>query len=446
MQMNGIFTQQSVHNGMRRTIWGMFLSISVLLLVLAWGVPVAADTSLPPPTDDLITSHFQATRLPPTITSLTPRSGLPNTTVSFTITGDRFQVGSRVTFVNSPIGNLTPTLTSTTRTRIRGRLVIPTGRTGRYGLEVRRPDGLFAYRPGLFMVRSALPPGPVIAGVPIFPSDHIWNVRVDTLPRDPASDLYVATIGEEDYLHPDFGSGLWDGHTIGIPYNVVDGTQEKVAVEFYYPGESDAGPYPIPDNPAIEGGSDRHILIVHTGEKKAYELYDASLEGGTWHAGSGAIFDLTGYALRPRGWTSADAAGLAILPGLVRYEEVASGEIKHAIRVTAPETRKKFVWPARHYASSLTNARYPPMGQRFRLKADVDISGFPQEDQVILTALKTYGMILVDNGAPWYITGVPDERWDNDVLHHLQELHGSDFEAVDVSSLMISENSGQARV
>ena len=297
---------------------------------------------------------------------------------------------------------------------------------------------------------SQTPESPEVAGCPVFPADNIWNVPVDTLPLDANSDAYVATIGASSYLHPDFGSGTWEGEPIGIPYMDVPGAQPKVAVTFTdYGDESDPGPYPIPPDPPIEGGpdsdGDRHILIVDRDNCILYELYDAWPQpDGSWQAGSGAIFDLNSHALRPAGWTSADAAGLPILAGLVRYDEVASGEIRHAIRVTAPQTRRAYIWPARHYASSLTGAQYPPMGQRFRLKAGFDISGFSTEVQVILQALKTYGMMLADNGASWFISGHPDERWDNDVLRELRQVHGSDFEAVDVSSLMVDPDSGQA--
>jgi hypothetical protein len=253
-------------------------------------------------------------------------------------------------------------------------------------------------------------------------------------------------------LHPDFGSGDWppgSGSPIGIPYVDVPGTQPLVDVSFYYADESDPGPYPIPPDPPIEGGpdseGDRHILIVDRDNCILYELFYAWPQPDeSWHAGSGAIFNLNSHALRPAGWTSADAAGLPILPGLVRYDEVASGEIRHAIRVTAPQTRREYIWPARHYASSLTGQQYPPMGQRFRLKADFDTSGFSSEVQVILQALKTYGMMLADNGGAWFISGHSDERWNNDVLvPELHQVKGSNFEAVDVSSLMVDPDSGQ---
>lgn len=290
---------------------------------------------------------------------------------------------------------------------------------------------------------------PLAAGCPVFPADHIWNARVDHLPLDANSAAYVATIGANATVHADFGSGLWDGGPIGIPWVSVPATQPGVAVSFYYADESDGGLYPIPPDALIEGGpssdGDRHVLVVERDTCVLYELYDAWPQpDGSWEAGSGAIFDLKGYALRPEGWTSADAAGLAILPGLVRYEEVAAGEIRHALRFTAPQTRQAYVWPARHYASDLTGTQYPPMGQRFRLKASYDISGFSPEVQVILQALKTYGMMLADNGSAWYISGAPDERWDNDALHELHQVPGAAFEAVDVSGLMMDEDSGKA--
>jgi hypothetical protein len=292
-------------------------------------------------------------------------------------------------------------------------------------------------------------PVPVISGCEIFPADNLWNMPVDTAPLDPNSAAYVETIGLTSYLHADFGSGLWDGGPIGIPYVVVPGSQSKAPITFEYAGESDPGPYPIPPDAPIEGGADatgdRHILILERNTCTLYEVYSAYPDGsGGWTAGSGAVYNLRSNALRPAGWTSADAAGLPILPGLVRYDEVAAGEINHAIRFTAPQTRQAYIWSARHFASDLTGAEYPPMGQRFRLKADYDISGFSPDSQVILKALKKYGMVLADNGTAWYISGAPDERWDNDVLHELQQVTGDAFEAVDVSGWMVNPDSGQA--
>ncbi|MGD9764151.1 MAG: hypothetical protein AB7V27_10590 [Candidatus Binatia bacterium] len=291
-----------------------------------------------------------------------------------------------------------------------------------------------------------------MGGCAVFPADNVWNRRIDHLPVDARSNAYVNTIGATTGMHPDFGSGLWNGGPIGIPFISVPGLQPQVPILFsWYGDESDPGPYPIPANAPIEGGSsstgDRHVLVVETGSCTLYELYYAFPRGdGSWEAGSGAVFDLGSNALRPAGWTSADAAGLPILPGLVRYDEVASGVIKHALRFTAPATRKEYVWPARHYASSSTEPTRPPMGQRFRLKASFDISGFSPANRVILTALKTYGMFLADNGSAWFLSGVPDERWNNDELRQLKTgVRGSDFEAVDESSLMLTADSAQSR-
>jgi hypothetical protein len=293
--------------------------------------------------------------------------------------------------------------------------------------------------------------GPAIAGCPVFPDDHALNTPIDTLPVHPRSAEYVQSIGPSTGLHPDFGSGTWLGAPIGIPFTVVPGSQPPVPVTFGYAAQSDPGPYPIPANPPIEGGpsshGDRHVLIVDRDACRLYELYAAYPQSdGSWDAGSGATFDLRGYALRPETWTSADAAGLPIFPVLVRFDEVASGEVRHAIRFTANVTQEAYVWPARHEASSETSLSVPPMGQRFRLKASVDISGFPFQARVILQAMKTYGVILADNGSDWYISGAPDPGWDDDVLvTAFRQIHGSDFEAVDASSLMIDPSSARAR-
>jgi hypothetical protein len=294
--------------------------------------------------------------------------------------------------------------------------------------------------------------GPAIAGCPVFPANNIWNRRIDSLPLDPNSQAYVSNIGSTAGMHPDFGSGTWDGGPIGIPFIVAPGTQLFVAIVFVaYGDESDPGPYPVPPNAPIEGGSasggDRHVLVVDSGNCVLYELYNGWPQAdGSWQADSGAVFSLNSNTLRSAGWTSADAAGLPILPGLVRYDEVASGAINHALRFTVPRTRQAYVWPARHSASSSADPTRPPMGQRFRLRASFDVSGFSPTNQVILRALKTYGMFVADNGSSWYLSGVPDERWNNDDLHNLQTgVHGVDFEAVDESALMVAPDSAQAR-
>lgn len=292
---------------------------------------------------------------------------------------------------------------------------------------------------------------PVFAGCEVFPPDNVWNVRVDELPVHPSSDAWVASIGEDAPMHPDFGAGEFppgSGSPIGIPWTSVPGSQPRVPVSFLFADESDPGPYPIPPDPPIEGGpdgtGDRHILVVDRARCRLYEVFDARPDGqGGWQAGSGAVFDLGSNGLRPSGWTSADAAGLPILPGLVRFEEVAAGEIRHALRFTAPSTRRAFVWPGRHFASSSNDPDLPPMGQRFRLRSDFNLSGFSPRVRVILTALQRYGMMLADNGSAWFLSGAPDDRWDNDELRQLRQLEGSDFEAVDVSSLQVDPNSAQ---
>jgi hypothetical protein len=292
---------------------------------------------------------------------------------------------------------------------------------------------------------STVTSGPVLSGCPVFPADNIWNAPIDTLPVHPYSSAWISSIGGAAGFHMDFGSGKWDGGPIGIPYNIVSGSQPKKYFTFYYPGESDRGPYPIPANPLIEWGSDHHVLMVDKDNCKLYEVYDASKNpNGSWKGGSGAIWNLRSNALRPAGWTSADAAGLPILPGLVRYDEIASGEIRHAIRFTAENTAG-YIWPARHLTAPADLALTPPMGARFRLKASFDISGYPAQMQVILKAMQTYGIILADNGSNWYISGAPDERWNNDMLHLLDNITGNDFEAVDESGLMADPDSGQVK-
>ena len=279
-----------------------------------------------------------------------------------------------------------------------------------------------------------------VAACPVFPASSPWNQRVDKLPAAPDSDRIVAAIGAGDHVHADFGSGLWDGGPIGIPITVVGKAQARSRVSFEYASESDKGPYPIPRNVAIEGGrnadGDRHALIVDRDSCRLYELFALyPTAGGGWRAGSGAIFDLRSNKLRPAGWTSADAAGLPILPGLARYEDVARGRIDHALRFTVQDTRRAYVWPARHFASDKTDPSLPPMGMRFRLKRSYPIGGFPRQARIVLQALKEYGMIVADNGSNWYLSGAPHPKWSNDQLHTLHRVPGSAFEVVDVSSL-----------
>ena len=285
---------------------------------------------------------------------------------------------------------------------------------------------------------SRLPQAPKC---PIFPASNAWNQRVDRLPVAPNSAKVVAAIGKSDALHADFGSGLWDGGPIGIPITVVSRTTPRKHVSFKYASESDKGLYPIPAKVAIEGGpaadGDRHALLLDRDACKLYELYKLQPQAaaGRWRADSGAIVDLRSNHLRPAGWTSADAAGLPILPGLARYDEVAKGRIDHALRFTVERTRRAYVWPATHFASDSTDPSLPPMGMRFRLKRSYPIASVPRQARIVLQALKDYGMILADNGSNWYVSGAPDSRWSNDQLHRLGEVQGSAFEVVDTTSL-----------
>ena len=289
---------------------------------------------------------------------------------------------------------------------------------------------------------GATPTPPKLGGCTVFPATNTWNSRVDKLPVAANSATIIASIGDSG-VHADFGSGLWDGSRIGIPYTIVHGkTTPKSRLRFEYSDESDKRPYPIPANVPIEGqpsassGGDRHALIVDRDSCKLYELYALQRAGSGWTAGSGAIFDLRSNKVRPAGWTSADAAGLPILPGLARWAgDASTGAIRHALRFTVERTRKAYVYPARHYASSSTDPSLPPMGLRVRLKASVDISRLPRQARIVAQAMKTYGMILADNGSNWYVSGAPSPKWSNDQLHALGALHGSDFEVVDTSTL-----------
>jgi len=285
--------------------------------------------------------------------------------------------------------------------------------------------------------------GASLHGVRPLPSDNPWNTDISQLPVDTNSTALIASIGLTTGLHPDFGT-VWEGAPIGIPYVVVSGEQAKSAVTFEYGDESDSGPYPIPADPPIEGGAnatgDRHILMLDRDNWLLYELFYARRSNGRWSAGSGAIFDLASNDLRPAGWTSADAAGLPIFPGLVRYDEVMEqGEILHALRFTAQRTRRAYLPPATHYASSDTSADLPPMGMRVRLKASFNTSTFPAPVQVILRAMQRYGMLLADNGSNWFVSGAPDARWDDDVLATLRQVRGQDFEVVQMNGLIVGE-------
>lgn len=285
--------------------------------------------------------------------------------------------------------------------------------------------------------------GASLHGKPVFPADNPWNQDISTLPVDSNSDNLIASIGVNTTLHPDFGT-VFDGAPNGIPYVVVAGTQPLVPINFTaFGNQSDPGPYPVPTSAPIEGGpgstGDRHVIVIDRDNWKLYEMFSSfPVNGGaSWNAASGAVFDLNSNALRPAGWTSGDAAGLPIFPGLVRYDEVVErGEITHALRFTAQNTRRAYVSPARHFASSDTSPNRPPMGMRVRLKASFDITTFTPRIQVILRSMKKYGMFLADNGSNWFISGAPDPRWDDDELRQLKTIRGSSFEVVQMGTIV----------
>lgn len=275
-------------------------------------------------------------------------------------------------------------------------------------------------------------PLPGAPACPVLPPGNVWNQPVDTLPRAANSARMIRGIGLGDALHPDFS----DQGRYGIPITVVGASTPRSRVRFDYASESDRVGYPIPARPRIERGGDRHVLMLDRDACRLYELFAVRRRaGGGWNAGSGAVFDLTSNALRPAGWTSADAAGLPILPGLARFDEVAGAGIDHALRFTASRTRRAYVYPARHAASSSSDPGLPPMGLRVRLRASVSLAGYGPQARAVLVALKRYGMILADNGSPWYVSGAPDPGWDDDDLHDLGRIRGRDFEVVDTRGL-----------
>jgi len=285
---------------------------------------------------------------------------------------------------------------------------------------------------GAAAAAASYPYGTSTGGCEVFPPDNAWHENISKLAVSPLSNAYIASIGAGLDLHPDFGSNL----TYGIPYAVVGADQPKVPIHFTaYGAQSDKGPYPIPAGAPVEGGAnstgDRHVIVVQSGSCKLYELYSAYPDAdGSWKAASGAVFNLRSNRLRPDGWTSADAAGLPIFAGLIRYAEIQRGYINHAIRFTAPSTQAGFIHPATHFASSSTNPDLPPMGLRLRLKASFDITRFPRVARIILQAMKTYGLILADNGSPWYFQGATDPRWNDNALDTLKSVPDSAFEVV----------------
>jgi hypothetical protein len=276
---------------------------------------------------------------------------------------------------------------------------------------------------------------PAAPRCPLFPKSNPWNRRVDALPVAQNSAAVIASIGASTGLHADFGSRLWEGSPIGIPFDVVTRKTPRSRVSFEYSDESDHVRYPIPKRVHIEGGNDHHALLLDKSACRLYELGGLERSAGRWHAWAGATWSLRSNHVRPAGWTSADAAGLPIFPGLARWDEAKRGVIDHALRFTVQRTRRAYIYPARHYASSLSDPDLPPMGLRVRLKASFDVSGYQRQARIVLVALKHYGMIVADNGANWYISGAPNRGWSNEQLHALGRVKGADFEVVDTSKL-----------
>jgi hypothetical protein len=370
---------------------------------------------------------------------------------SLTVTGSKFLSGSQVLLAGVP---LTTTFVSSTQLTATG----TASTVGIFAVSVSNPNpGQSSSSSINLQVTSATQAsacsgmatgaGASLNGFRPFPASNAWNQDISAASVDPNSDSYINFIGTTVPLHPDFGSGEYQGSFIGIPYSIVDSSQAPVNILFNaYGDESDPGPMPIPVNANIEGypnpgSGDRHVLVLDNNNCWLYELYGSSVNtDGSWNAASAAVWDLQNYTQRPLTWTSADAAGLSIFPGLVRYDEAASGQIAHAIRFTLQNSVAAFVLPATHWAANSTAQFAAPMGMRLRLKSSFDISSFSATNQVILTALKQYGMIMADNGSSMYISGAPDDRWSNDDLHNLTTLTASDFEVVTLGTVYTSAN------
>ncbi|HEY2118298.1 MAG TPA: IPT/TIG domain-containing protein [Candidatus Acidoferrum sp.] len=385
----------------------------------------------------------------PVLTGISPAStNLASYTL--TITGSEFVSGAQVLLNGAA---LTTTFVSSTRLTATGIATSP----GTYSVTVENPDpGSSASNALNFVVNGSTQSsncgsmstgqGASLNGFVPFPSDNLWNKDISAAPVDPNSSAIINFIGSSVAMHPDFGAGLYNGSTMGIPYTVVDSSQPLIPVDFTaYGSESDAGPMPIPLTAPIEGypnpgSGDRHVLVLDTNTCFLYELYSSYPQSTVWNAASAAVWDLTADEQRPYTWTSADAAGLPIFPGLVRYDEVAAGAIKHAIRFTVQNSSAGFTPPASHFASTTPVANAPPMGMRMRLKSSFNVSSFSAANQVILNAMKKYGIIVADNGSSMYISGAPDNRWDNSDLHNLGSVTASDFEVIQISPLYTSTN------
>jgi hypothetical protein len=385
----------------------------------------------------------------PVLTGISPASSnLGN--FSLSITGSNFVAGAQVLFSNSPIST---SFVSSSKLTATG----SASSSGPFTVVVQNPDPGGSESSSLnFQVNGStqashcsgmsIGQGASLNGFLPFPADNLWNKDISSSPVDPHSANILNFIGTTIGLHPDFGAGLYNGSSMGIPYSLVDGSQPLIPINFTaYGTESDPGPMPIPLNAPIEGypnpgSGDRHVLVLDSANCFLYELYSSYPLSTQWNAGSGAIWDLLSDEQRPYTWTSADAAGLPIFPGLVRYDEIAAGSIKHALRFTVQSSSAGFVPPASHWASNSSNQYAPPMGMRLRLKPSFDASTFSAANQVILNALKKYGLILADNGSSMYLSGAPDDRWDNSDLHNLGGVDASDFEVMQMSPLYTGAN------
>jgi hypothetical protein len=385
----------------------------------------------------------------PVLTGISPASSnLGN--FSLTLAGSKFLSGATVYMNSTP---LTTTFVSSTQLTATGNAAS----AGSFSITVENPNpGASSSSAQNLQVNGSTQTsscsqmsagqGASLNGFLAFPSDNLWNRNISAAPVDQNSANYINYIGSTVGLHPDFGSGQYDGSYIGIPYTVVNSSQQLVPVTYTsYGSESDPGPMPIPLTAPIEGypnpgSGDRHVLVLDAANCFLYELYSAYPQSSSWNAGSGAVWDLLADEQRPYTWTSADAAGLPIFPGLVRYDEVAAGAIHHALRFTLQNSSARFVPPASHWASTTSNANALPMGARLRLKASVDLSSFSASNQVILNAMKTYGILLADNGSSMYISGAPDSRWNNDDLHNLNQITAADFEVIELTPLYSNAN------
>jgi hypothetical protein len=389
----------------------------------------------------------------PTLASVSPQS-FATGAFTLTVNGSNFVSGAQVIFGGAALNTTFVSASKLTATGTQS-----TAGTVAVSVSNPNPGGSTSSSLNVQVTSNAPPPPPTacsvmspgqggsLNGFVPFPSDNLWNKDVSSSPVDPDSTSLINFIGASVTVHPDFGSGLYQGSSIGIPYVVVDSTQPFVTVNFTaYGDESDPGPMPVPANAPIEGypnpgNGDRHVLVLDNNNCWLYELYNASAgSGGTWNAGSAAVWDLLNDEQRPWTWTSADAAGLPIFPGLVRYDEVAAGSINHAIRFTLQFSRAAFVPPASHWASTSSQAMAAPMGMRLRLKSSFDVSTFSATNQVILKAMKKFGMIMADNGSSMYISGAPDDRWDNNDLHSLGSVTASDFEVVEMNPIYTASN------